>query len=129
VKPPWGALVAIDLEDGRIVWKSPVGKVDRLQAAGVPATGLPSLGGAIATAGGLLFIAGTTDRRIRAFDARTGKELWEAELEASGHATPATYFSERSGRQFLVIAAGGGGYLSPGHVSDALVAFALPKRP
>jgi glucose dehydrogenase len=129
VKPPWGALVAIDLQNGRILWKSPIGKVDRLQAAGVPPTGLPNLGGAIVTAGGIVFIAGTTDRRFRAFDARTGKELWEAELDASGHATPATYFSEPSGRQFVVIAAGGGGYLSPGQVSDALVAFALPKRP
>jgi glucose dehydrogenase len=127
VKPPWGALVAIDLQNGRIVWKSPLGKASRLEASGVPRTGLPSLGGAIVSAGGLVFIAGTTDRRFRAFDARTGKELWEAELDASGHATPATY-SDRSGRQFVVVAAGGGGYLSPNHVSDALVAFALPKQ-
>jgi quinoprotein glucose dehydrogenase len=129
VKPPWGLLVAIDLQNGGVVWQSPLGNVDELQAAGLPATGLPSLGGAIVTAGGVVFISGTTDRRIRAFDADTGKELWAAELEASGHATPATYFGERSGRQFVVIAAGGGGYLSPGHLSDALVAYALPKRP
>jgi quinoprotein glucose dehydrogenase len=128
VKPPWGRLVAIDLQTGGVVWESPLGNVERPQAVGVPATGLPSLGGAIVTAGGIVFIAGTTDRRIRAFDARTGKELWEAELDASGHATPATYFGESSGRQFVVIAAGGGGYLSPRDVSDALVAYALPKR-
>jgi quinoprotein glucose dehydrogenase len=127
VKPPWGSLVAVDLQDGRIVWKSPVGEVERLQSAGVPPTGLPSLGGAIATGGGLVFMAGTTDRRIRAFDASSGKTLWAAELDASGHATPATYFSDRSGRQFVVVAAGGGGYLSPNDVSDALIAFALPR--
>ena len=127
VKPPWGSLVAVDLAAGQIVWKVPLGKVERLEAAGVPRTGLPSLGGAIATAGGVVFVAGTTDRRIRGFDARSGTELWEAELEASGHATPATYFSEASGRQFVVIAAGGGGYLRAPEVSDAVVAFALPK--
>ena len=125
VKPPWGSLIAIDLDSARVNWKSPLGNAQTLQRA--TPTGLPSLGGAIATAGGLVFIAGTTDRRIRAFDANTGKELWSAEIDASGHATPATYFSERSGRQFVVIAAGGGGYLSPDRVSDALVAFALPR--
>ena len=125
VKPPWGALIAVDLRDGTIAWKSALGEVPRLEAAGLPPTGLPSLGGAIVTAGGLVFVAGTTDRRIRAFDATNGKELWESELDASGHATPATYVSRRSGRQFVVIAAGGGGYLSPGQVSDAVVAFAL----
>jgi quinoprotein glucose dehydrogenase len=126
VKPPWGALIAIDLSTGRVSWKSPLGNAETLQRS--TPTGLPSLGGAIVTAGGLVFIAGTTDRRIRAFNAEDGKELWSAELEASGHATPATYFSERRGRQFVVIAAGGGGYLSPDRVSDALVAFALPAR-
>jgi quinoprotein glucose dehydrogenase len=107
--------------------KSALGDVPRLRSTGSPATGLPSLGGAIVTGGGLVFIAGTTDRRIRAFDARDGKPLWEAELDASGHATPATYQGARSGRQFVVVAAGGGGYLSPGSVSDALIAFALPE--
>jgi glucose dehydrogenase len=126
VQPPWGALVAVDLDEGRIAWQSPLGRVERLEAAGVPRTGLPSLGGAIVTAGGLVFVAGTTDRRIRAFDSRTGAELWDAELEGSGHATPATYLGPRSGRQVVVIAAGGGGYISPDHVADALVAFALP---
>ena len=127
VKPPWGSLVAIDLPSGRLVWTSAIGNAEKLRDAGVLTTGLPSLGGAIVTGGGLVFIAGTTDRRIRAVDARDGKPLWEAELEASGHATPATYFGGRSGRQFVVVAAGGGGYLSPGRVADALVAFALPE--
>ena len=76
------------------------------------------------TAGGLVFIAGTNDRRMRAFDTRTGAALWETLLPASGHATPMTYLGPRSGKQFVAIAAGGGGYLSPTS-SDALVAFSL----
>ena len=79
---------------------------------------------AIATAGGLVFIGGTNDRRIRAFEARTGRLLWQAELPASGHATPISYRGPTSGRQFVVIAAGGGGRFSS-EVSDAIVAFAL----
>jgi quinoprotein glucose dehydrogenase len=126
IKPPWGSLIAIDLDTGRVSWKTPLGNAegDRRPSP----TGLPSLGGAIVTASGVVFIAGTTDRRIRAFGADDGKELWSAQLEGSGHATPATYFSERSGRQFVVIAAGGGGYLSGDLLSDALVAFALPSQ-
>jgi quinoprotein glucose dehydrogenase len=125
VKPPWGALAAVNLADGSLAWRSALGHDPGLP--GREPTGLPSLGGAIATAGGVVFIAGTTDRRMRAFDAASGKELWSAELEASGHATPATYVGERTGRQFVVIAAGGGGYLSPDRLSDALVTFALRK--
>ena len=79
------------------------------------------------TAGGLVFIAGTNDSRMRAFDARTGATLWETTLPASGHATPMTYLGPRSGKQFVAIAAGGGGYLSPTY-SDALVAFSLPAQ-
>jgi glucose dehydrogenase len=127
VQPPWGTLAAVDVARGEIAWQVPLGRVDPLIAAGVPPTGLPSLGGPIVTAGGVIFIAGTTDSRIRAFDARTGEEVWMAELAASGHATPATYLGKRTGRQYVVIAAGGGGYLSPDHVSDELVAFALPE--
>ena len=102
----------------------PLGVVDALVARGVPPTGAPSLGGAIATAGGLLFIAGTGDRRLRAFDAETGRELWSDRLEASGHATPMTYRG-RSGKQYVVIAAGGGGYLSR-TTADVVAAYALP---
>ena len=80
--------------------------------------------GAIVTAAGLVFIAGANDSRMRAFDARTGATLWEATLPASGHAKPITYLGRRSGTQFVAIAAGGGGYLSPTY-SDALVAFSL----
>ncbi|PYQ14959.1 MAG: hypothetical protein DMF80_10965 [Acidobacteria bacterium] len=122
-QPPWGTLNAIDLDSGSTTWTVPLGVVDALVARGLPPTGTPSLGGAIATAGGLLFIGGTNDARFRAFDADTGRELWVDRLEASGHATPMTYRG-RSGRQYVAIAAGGGGYLSR-TTSDVVAAYAL----
>jgi glucose dehydrogenase len=124
--PPWGTLNAVNLHDGSIAWRVPLGIVGALAAKGLSNTGTPNLGGAIVTASGLVFIAGTNDSRMRAFDARTGATLWDVELPASGHATPITYLGPRSGRQFVAIAAGGGGYLSPTY-SDALVAFSLPR--
>ncbi|HKS95520.1 MAG TPA: PQQ-binding-like beta-propeller repeat protein, partial [Terriglobia bacterium] len=125
VKPPWGTLNAIDLATGEIAWRVPLGFFGDLAARGIPTTGTPNLGGSIVTAGGLVFIAGSSDRRFRAFDARTGKVLWETSLEASGHATPMTYRGKKTGKQFVVIAAGGGGYFSS-TVSDTLVAYTLP---
>ncbi|MCA1604608.1 MAG: PQQ-binding-like beta-propeller repeat protein, partial [Acidobacteria bacterium] len=125
-QPPWGTLNAVDLNKGEIAWKVPLGIIDELAAKGLDKTGAPNLGGSIVTAGGLVFIAGTGDKRFRAFDARTGKELWAERLEAGGHATPVTYQGRRSGKQYVVIAAGGGGYFSRAG-SDVLVAFALPK--
>ena len=124
-KPPWGTLNAVDLNDGRIAWRVPLGTVEALERKGVPRTGTSNLGGAIVTAGGLVFVGGTNDARFRAFDARTGSELWSVELDASAHATPATYLGKRTGKQFVVVAAGGGGYFSKKD-GDALVAFALP---
>jgi quinoprotein glucose dehydrogenase len=117
------------LNKGELVWRVPLGVVEELEAKGIHNTGTQNLGGSIITAGGLVFIAGTTDHRFRAFDEETGKELWEAELEANGHATPMTYQGKRSGKQFVVIAAGGGGFLrSLSRVlSDTLVAYTLPK--
>ncbi|MEO6236033.1 MAG: pyrroloquinoline quinone-dependent dehydrogenase, partial [Vicinamibacterales bacterium] len=123
-KPPWGTLSAVNLHDGSIAWRVPLGIVEELAAKGIDKTGTPNLGGAIVTAAGLVFIAGTNDSRMRAFDARTGATLWETTLPASGHATPVTYLGPRSGKQFVAIAAGGGGYLSTTS-SDALVAFSL----
>jgi glucose dehydrogenase len=125
-QPPWGRLQAIDLATGEIAWQIPFGDAPQLAARGITGTGTPSLGGAITTATGLVFIGGTNDRRFRAFDSRTGQMLWEVELPASGHATPLSYQGPRSGRQFVAIAAGGGGRFSAS-VSDAIVAFALPK--
>jgi quinoprotein glucose dehydrogenase len=121
-KPPWGTLNAVDVNTGEIVWKVPLGVVDELKEA----TGTPNLGGTIVTEGGVVFIGATIDSRFRAFDTRTGVQLWASDLEASAHATPITYMGKKSGKQFVVIAAGGGGYFR-GKASDALVAFALPE--
>jgi glucose dehydrogenase len=126
-QPPWGTLSAVDLNKGEIVWQIPLGVVDELEAKGVHNTGTQNLGGSIVTAGGLVFIAGTTDSRFRAFDAKTGKELWQDKLEANGHATPMTY-TGKHGRQFVVIPAGGGGFLRDlsSVLSDTVVTYALP---
>jgi glucose dehydrogenase len=123
-KPPWGLLHAVDLSTGTIAWQVPLGDIPALAARGITQTGAPNLGGAIVTAGGLVFIGGASDSRFRAFDVRTGRELWRADLPASGHATPLSYRGQ-SGRQFVVIAAGGGGRFSD-TISDSIVAFALP---
>lgn len=124
-KPPWGTLTAIDLTKGEFRWQVPLGVVDDLLARGIPPTGAPNMGGSMVTAGGLVFIAATNDSRFRAFDKDTGKELWVTRLEASGHATPMTFRGQTTGKQFVVIAAGGGNKYNKTY-SDALVAFALP---
>jgi quinoprotein glucose dehydrogenase len=95
--------------------------VDELKAT----TGAPNLGGSIVTAGGVVFIGATIDNRFRGFDAMSGEQLWAATLEANAHATPITYMGKKTGKQFVVIAAGGGGFFK-GKVADVLVAFALP---
>ena len=122
VKPPWGTLNAIDLDAGEIRWSVPLGEVPELTKRGLPPTGTENYGGPIVTAGGLVFVGATKDQRFRAFDKRTGKRLWETTLPAGGYATPATY--EKDGRQYVVIAAGGGKMGTPS--GDAYVAFALP---
>lgn len=125
-QPPWGELIAVDLKTGDFAWKVPLGLVDELEAKGIPKTGVPSLGGSIATAGGLVFVAGTDDHRFRAFDARTGKELWVTRLEANGHATPMTYLGKKTGKQFVAIAAGPGGYFTnQSSASPVLAAYRL----
>jgi quinoprotein glucose dehydrogenase len=114
-------MTAIDLETGDFAWRKVNGEFPDLKQRGVPKTGTPSNGGSIATAGELVFMAGTFDNMIRAFDSRTGEILWEHELETAGFATPCTY--EVNGRQQITIAAGGGkGFTKPG---DAFVTFAL----
>jgi quinoprotein glucose dehydrogenase len=122
IKPPWGVLSAIDLNAGTIAWQIPLGEHVELTARGVPRTGTETFGGTIVTAGGLVFIAGTKDERIHAFDKRDGKLLWEHSLPAGGYATPSTY--QVNGRQYVVIAAGGAGKLGT-RAGDAFVAFAL----
>lgn len=125
-KGPWGELAAVNVSSGKIAWRVPLGVTD-----GLPKdrqnTGRPMMGGPIVTAGGLVFIAATDDKRFRAFDARNGRQLWEAKLGAAGHATPLTYRG-RDGRQFVSLIATGGTFLTSASTSDSLVAFALPKR-
>ncbi len=123
VKPPWGTLNAIDLNTGEYKWRVTLGEFPELTAKGIPPTGTENYGGPIVTAGGLIFIAASKDEQIRAFDKKTGKELWKAKLPAGGYATPATYWSE--GRQFVVIACGGGKMGTKS--GDAYVAFSLPE--
>ncbi len=106
VKPPWGTLNAIDLNTGEYLWKVPLGHEEKLNDPNIPVSGTENYGGPVITAGGLLFIAATNDEKIRAFDLKTGQQLWEDKLPAGGYATPATY--EVNGQQFLVIACGGG---------------------
>ncbi len=128
-QPPWGDLNAIDLTTGEIAWKVPLGVVDELEAKGIPKTGIYNLGGSIATAGGLVFIAGTNDHRFRAFDAKTGKELWVTQLESNGHATPMTYLGKKTKKQFVVIAVGPGGYFNrEASGTPVLAAYALVPK-
>jgi quinoprotein glucose dehydrogenase len=105
--PPWGTLNAIDLNTGEYVWKIPLGEYPELAAQGMKNTGTENYGGPLVTAGGLLFIGATNfDKKFRALDKATGALLWETTLPYAGNATPITY--EFDGRQFVVIAAGGG---------------------
>ena len=125
-KPPWGTLNCLDLNSGKLMWKVPLGDYDVLNKAGIPKTGTENFGGAMVTAGGLVFCSGTRDNKIRAFDSDNGAELWSAPLPLHGTAPPATY--EADGRQFIVLPATGGGKLG-GPSGDAWVAFALPGKP
>lgn len=106
IKPPWGTLNAIDLTTGKLLWKVPLGEYPELTKKGIPITGTENYGGPLVTKGGLIFIAASKDEKIRAFDKKTGKVVWEAKLPAAGYATPATYAIE--GKQYVVIACGGG---------------------
>lgn len=122
-QPPWGTLTAIDLNKGEHLWQIPLGYEPALADAGLTNTGSENYGGPIVTGSGLIFIAASKDAHLRAIDERTGKTLWMGELPAAGYATPSTYMIK--GRQYVVIAAGGGKLGTP--ASDAYVAFALPK--
>ena len=123
VRPPWGTLNAIDLDSGETRWAVPLGELPELTARGMAPTGTENYGGPIVTDGGLVFVAATKDEMFRAFDKKTGRVLWQSRLPAGGYATPATY--EANGRQYVVVAAGGGKMGTKS--GDAYVAFALPR--
>jgi len=123
IKPPWGTLNAIDLNTGEYRWRVPLGEWPELATKGVPPTGTENYGGPVVTAGGLVIIAASRDEHLRAFDRKTGRELWKAKLPAAGYATPATY--SINGRQYIVIACGGGKIGTKS--GDTYVAFALPQ--
>jgi len=129
INPPWGELIAVNANTGDIAWRSPLGSVDEYGARGMTA-GTTTLGGSVATASGLIFIGATTDSRFRAFDSRTGKEVWKTSIPSPAIATPIT-FQGKSGRQYVVIAVGGPGVAGGSNLGSSfrqvLLAFALPK--
>ena len=129
-QPPWGELVAVNVNTGDIAWRVPLGSFEELDELGVPTTGTPNRGGPIATAGGLVFIAASQDARFRAFDARTGKVLWVADLTENGRAVPITYLG-KNGRQYVAIMAGGGRPVArrfeESRIGGRLHVYALPE--
>jgi quinoprotein glucose dehydrogenase len=124
-KPPWGLLTAVNVNTGHIAWQVPLGITDSFPA-GKQNTGRVSNGGPIVTASGVTFIAGTNDQRFRAFDTRSGKELWTYHLDYSAHATPITYKGS-DGRQYVAVVATGGSYLRSPMGGDSLRVLALPR--
>lgn len=123
IRPPWGTLNAIDLNTGEYVWTKVFGTYPELEAKGIPQTGSESYGGPVITKSGLLFIAGTKDKKFRVYSKASGELLWETTLPAAGFATPSTY--EVNGRQYVVIACGG--TKLGADKGDSYVAFALPE--
>ena len=124
--PPWGQMAAVDLKARKLVWQVPLGTTRDHAPLGISVPGVFNLGGSVATRGGVTFIAATIDNYLRAFDTTTGRELWKGRLPAGGQANPMTYMGS-DGRQYVVIAAGGHGFMdtTPG---DYVVAYALPRR-
>lgn len=125
ISPPWGTLNAIDLVNGQILWKVPLGEYPALVAKGIRNTGTMNFGGPVTTAGGVLFIAATADEKIRAFETHSGRVLWEFKLPAGGYATPSVYMV--NGKEYVAISAGGGGKNAT-RSGDSIVAFALPEE-
>ncbi len=105
-QPPWAELMAVAANTGEIAWRVPLGTSDEMEAAGIRNTGAFGQGGPMATGGGLVFIAGTHDKRFRAFDAKSGKVLWERKMDAEGHTNPMTYLG-KNGKQYVVVVSSG----------------------
>jgi len=130
-KPPFGTMSAINLATRQLVWQVPVGTVKDTGPMGIKMglpipIGMPTLGGSLATQSGLLFFAGTQDYYLRAYDSRTGEEVWKARMPVGSQGTPMTYVSPKTGRQYVVISAGGARQ-SPDR-GDYVIAYALPER-
>jgi quinoprotein glucose dehydrogenase len=123
-QPPWGQLSAIDVSTGEFAWRVPLGITESLPAD-KQRTGRPGNGGTIATAGGLVFVGATDDGRFRAFDAKSGRELWTFKLGGAAEATPMTYQGS-NGRQYVVITSTGGGFFGNPVTDDSIMAFRLP---
>ncbi|UWZ84088.1 outer membrane protein assembly factor BamB family protein [Occallatibacter riparius] len=122
-QPPWGELIAVNVNSGEIAWRSVLGVTDKFPG-GRQHTGRPGLGGPITTAGGLTFIAATDDARFRAFESKTGREVWNYHLPASGESIPITYLGQ-DGKQYVAIVATGGGLIGAPLLSDELIVFKL----
>ena len=123
-QPPWGRLFAINVNTGDVAWQATLGITESLPE-GKQNTGRPNIGGSVATAGALVFIGATDDSRFRAFDSKTGKELWVARIDAGAHSAPVTYMG-KNGKQYVVVTATGGGFLGDRSSADTVIAFALP---
>jgi quinoprotein glucose dehydrogenase len=121
-QPPWGELVAVDANTGDFAWRVPLGSFPELEAKGIK-SGTPNSGGAISTAGNLVFIGATVDGYFRAFDARNGNELWRDKLPTPAQSTPATYMG-RDGKQYVVIGANGGGFFGAPS-NDEIIAYVV----
>ena len=129
--PPWGQIGAVDLATGSLLWHMPLGSARDSGPLGIPSMvpltiGTPLTGGTVTTRGGLIFVGAAAEKTLRAIDLRTGRELWQARLPAGANASPMTYRGPRSGRQFVVIAAGGKVALKT-KLGNSIVAFALPS--
>jgi glucose dehydrogenase len=131
--PPYGTINVLDLRTRKLLWSKALGTAAESGPFGLPSRlpirmGVPNMGGSVVTAGGLVFIAAAQDRMLRAYDIDTGRELWHAQLPAVAAATPMTYVSPTTGRQYVVIASGGH-YGIPGPEGGYVLAFALPRAP
>jgi quinoprotein glucose dehydrogenase len=125
-QPPWGYVAGVDLTTGKIVYRHVNGTVRDLSPIPLPfKMGVPGIGGPIVTKGGVAFLSGTMDYYIRAYDLKTGAEIWRDRLPAGGQATPSTYQGS-DGRQYLVVVAGGHGSTGT-KAGDSIIAYALPK--